>query len=164
MGNIYAYRSSILQIRIRRINMQKTLFSLTILVLVLSACASPVTSPPATEPVSAPVENNMPVPGATVTEMVVEGKIPAPSFEAQTYIDESAGFALEYPSGWTVKETMTGERGRESVLLSAPEIADLETLPPGATRVSVSVNQWDPKNDLSAYVETRKMAWEASGF
>jgi hypothetical protein len=146
--------------------MQKTIFSLTLLAFALAACA-PVTSPPATEPVSAssmPVENDMPVPGTAVTETIVEGKMPAPSFEAQAYIDETAGFILDYPAGWVVKQTMTGERGSQSVLLSAPEIADLETLPAGATRVAVDINQWDPKNDLAAYVENRKMAWQASGF
>ena len=144
--------------------MKNTIFSLTLLVLVLSACAAPVTTPAALEPTSAPVENGMPVPGATVTEAIVEGKIRAPSFESQSYIDEAAGFALEYPAGWTVKQTMTGQRGSQTLLLSAPEIADLETLPPGATRVAVDVNQWDPQNDLTAYVQNRRAAWEASGF
>jgi len=144
--------------------MKKTILILTVLAISLTACASPGATSPATEPVSAPVDNSMPVPGADVTETIVEGKMPAPSFESQTYIDEAAGFALEFPAGWTVKETMAGDRGAQSVLLSAPEIADLETLPPGATRVAVNVNQWDPKNDLAAFVESRKMAWESSGF
>jgi hypothetical protein len=139
--------------------MNKTIFSLTLLVFALAACA-PVVSPRATEP----VESNLPVPGNTVTETIVEGKMPATSFESQTYTNEVAGFAIEYPAGWTVKETITGERVAQSVLLAASEIADLETLPPGATRVAVNVNQWDPKNDLAAFVESRKMAWEASGF
>jgi len=126
--------------------MKKTIFILTLLVISLTACASPVTQPPATEPVP------------------VEGKIRAPSFESQTYINETVGFALEYPAQWTVKETMTGDRGTQSVLLSSPEIADLEILPSGTTRVAVNVNQWDPKNDLAAFVEARKMAWDSSGF
>jgi hypothetical protein len=71
---------------------------------------------------------------------------------------------LEYPAGWTVKEATTGDRGTQTVLLSAPEIADLETLPDGATRVVINVNQWDPKNDLAAFVDARKMAWNSSGF
>jgi hypothetical protein len=143
---------------------KKTIFSLTLLVFVLSACAAPVTTPAATEPVSAPVESDMPIPGATVTEAIVEGKMPAPSFESQPYIDEAAGFVLEYPVGWTVKQTTIGPRGNQALLLSSPEIADLETLPSGATRVAVDVNQWDPQNDLAAYVENRKTAWQASGF
>jgi hypothetical protein len=50
------------------------------------------------------------------------------------------------------------------VLLSTPEIADLAVLPEGETRVAVTVYQWDPKNDLAAFVDVRKTAWEASGF
>ena len=135
--------------------MKRTTLILFILTLSLAACAAPV-----------PVENNMPVPGVAVTEMVVEpqGKLPAPSFESQTYIDESVGFALDYPAQWTVKETITGDRGSQSVLLSSPEIADLAVLPEGETRVAVTVQQWDPKNDLAAFIEVRKTAWDASGF
>jgi len=142
--------------------MKRTTLILFILALSLAACAAPATETPA--PV--PVENNMPVPGVAVTEMVVEpqGKLPAPSFESQTYIDESVGFALDYPAQWTVKETMTGDRGSQSVLLSSPEIADLAVLPEGETRVAVTVQQWDPKNDLAAFIEVRKTAWDASGF
>ena len=142
--------------------MKRTTLILFILALSLAACAAPATETPA--PVL--VENNMPVPGVAVTEMVVEpqGKLPAPSFESQTYIDESVGFALDYPAQWTVKETMTGDRGSQSVLLSSPEIADLAVLPEGETRVAVTVQQWDPKNDLAAFIEVRKTAWDASGF
>lgn len=129
--------------------MKKTIFVLTLLVISLAACASPVTQAPATEPVSTPN---------------AAGKMPAPSFESQTYINEAVGFALDYPAGWTVQESVIGDRGSQTLLLSAPEIAELATLPAGATRVAVNVNQWDPQNDLAAYVENRKTAWEASGF
>lgn len=139
---------------------------LFILALSLAACAAPVTPGPVPGATSAPVENNMPVPGVTVTEMVLEpqGKLPAPSFKSQTYINEAVGFALDYPAQWTVKETLLGDRGSQSVLLSSPEIADLAVLPEGETRVAVTVYQWDPKNDLAAFVDVRKSAWEASGF
>jgi len=108
----------------------------------------------------------MPVPSVAVTEVVVEpqGKLPAPSFESQTYINVAVGFAIDYPAQWTVQETVLGERGSQALLLSTPEIADLQTLPEGATRVAIVVNQWDPKNDLAAFVDVRKTAWESSGF
>ena len=96
--------------------------------------------------------------------VVPEGKIPAASFEAQTYIDETVGFALDYPADWTVTESVVGDRGSQAVLLSAPGIADLADLPEGETRVSITVYQWDPKNDLDAFVDVRKTAWESSGF
>jgi hypothetical protein len=101
---------------------------------------------------------------ATGTIAEPQGKLPAPSFESQTYSDETTGFALEYPAGWTVKESVVGDRGSQVLLLSSPDIADLASLPEGATRVAVTVNQWDPKNDLSAFVANRKAAWESSGF
>lgn len=59
---------------------------------------------------------------------------------------------------------MVGERGSQVQFLSSPELAEAATLPEGATRVSATVYQWDPKNDLAAYVAQRKTAWEASGF
>ena len=34
----------------------------------------------------------------------------------------------------------------------------------GATRVNATLYQWDPKNDLAAFVANQKTAWEASGF
>jgi len=37
-------------------------------------------------------------------------------------------------------------------------------LPSGTTRVAIQVNQWDPKNALAEYANTRKVAWESSGF
>ena len=128
--------------------MKKTIFVLILLAMSLTACASPTIPPLVTEPVAAPGE----------------GKMPAPSFESQTYINEAVGFVLDYPAQWTVKETIVGDRGTETLLMSMPEIVDLDTLPPGATRVAIQVNQWDPKNDLIAFVESRKTAWDASGF
>jgi hypothetical protein len=144
--------------------MKKTICILTFLALSLTACGSPATPTVATEPTSVPLENNMPVPGAAVTETIVQGKMSAPSFESQTYIDDTVGFALEYPAQWTVNKTLTGGRGSQTLLLSTPDSADVDALPAGATRVAIDVNQWDPKNDLGAFVESRKTAWSASGF
>jgi hypothetical protein len=96
--------------------------------------------------------------------VVPQGKIPAASFESQTYVDEATGFALDYPANWTVTQSTVGDRGSQTMLLSKPEIAELADVPEGETRVTVAVNQWDPKNDLAAYVDTRKTAWESSGF
>jgi hypothetical protein len=146
--------------------MKRMTLILFVLVVSLAACAAPATPLPAPEATSVPVDTDMPVPGVSVTEVVVEpqGKLPAPSFESLTYINETVGFAIDYPAQWTVEETVLGERGSQALLLSTPEIADLQTLPEGATRVAVVINQWDPKNDLAAFVGVRKTAWEASGF
>jgi len=155
--------------------MKRLTVILFILSLSLAACASPATSTPASETISTPESNvslGMPVPplgdepAPAVTEMVVEpqGKIAAPSFESQTYLNESVGFAMEYPVGWTVNEQVIGSRGTQIQFLSAPELAELATVPAGATRITLMIYQWDPKNDLAAYMESRKVAWDASGF
>lgn len=146
--------------------MKRITLILFVLVLSLAACAAPTTPTLVPETTSEPIDTNMPVPGVSVTEIVVEpqGKLPAPSFESQTYINQAVGFAIDYPAQWTVQESVLGERASQALLLSTPEIADLQTLPEGATRVAVVINQWDPKNDLAAFVDVRKTAWEASGF
>ncbi|MEP6894890.1 MAG: hypothetical protein ABI986_04710 [Chloroflexota bacterium] len=128
--------------------MKKMIYALMLLAFSLASCAGPAATP---------VANTQAVP-------IANGKIPAASFESQTYINQTVGFALDYPTQWTVKESVTGQRGSQTLLLSAPEIADVAVVPEGATRISINVNQWDPKNDLAAYVETRKTAWSASGF
>jgi hypothetical protein len=57
-----------------------------------------------------------------------------------------------------------GSRGTQIQFLSSPDIADAATVPEGATRITATIYQWDPKNDLAAFVDVRKTAWEASGF
>ncbi|HSL44428.1 MAG TPA: hypothetical protein VK897_13410 [Anaerolineales bacterium] len=156
--------------------MKRALLVLSLLIMLLSACGMlPADSTPAlietTVPAlpsetatAAPLEES-PVPTeAAPTEAAPNPKLPAAPFEAQTYVNEIAGFALDYPTGWTVREMVVGPRGTQVQFLSAPELADMATLPEGATRVSATIYQWDPKNDLAAYVANRKTAWEASGF
>jgi len=143
--------------------MKRLAFAVLVLVLWLASCSAP-------EPTPAPVDSSMPVPSVgnepVATEMIVvpEGKLPATSFESQTYLNETVGFALDYPAGWTVTESMVGDRGSQILSLSSPDVADLAELPEGATRVSAVIYQWDLKNDLTAFVESRKTAWDASGF
>ena len=147
--------------------MKRITLTLFILALSLAACATPAKPSPVSEATATSMESSLPVPSVSVTEAVIEqpqGKIAAPSFESQTYINGAVGFAIEYPSLWTVQETKLGERGSQVLLLSTPEIADLQTLPAGATRITILINQWDPKNDLASFVESRKTAWSASGF
>lgn len=119
--------------------MKRMIFALFLGMMILSACM------PATETLPNP-------------------KLPGASFESETYINEEAGFALDYPVGWTVNEMVIGERGSQVQFLSSPDLADMATLPEGATRVAATIYQWDPKNDLAAYVANWKTAWEASGF
>lgn len=137
--------------------MKRMILVLSVAVTLLSACMVPPTNSLPT-----PVESV-----ATVAPLVTENKpspkLPGASFEARTYVNDTAGFALDYPAGWTVTETVVGERGSQVQFLSSADLADAATLPAGATRVSARLYQWDPKNDLTAFVAQQKSAWDASG-
>ena len=117
---------------------------------------------------SASTETAAPLPASETpsapTEAAPNPKLPAAPFEAETYVNEEAGFALDYPAGWTVNEMVVGPRGTQVQFLSSPELAEAATLPEGATRLNAMIYQWDPKNDLAAFVANQKSAWEASGF
>ncbi len=153
--------------------MKRSLLILSLMMTVLSACMVPPTNR-----MPAPVETDLPAlpvtisqteaaaaePTAAPTETIPNGKLPAASFESRTYINERVGFALDYPAGWSVNEAVIGSRGSQVQFLSSPDLADLAVLPEGATRVSATVYQWDPKNDLAAFIENQKNAWEASDF
>lgn len=98
------------------------------------------------------------------TQAIPNPKLPASSFESRTYINDTAGFALDYPAGWTVNEAVVGPRGSQVQFLSSPDLTNASVLPEGAARLSATVYQWEPKNDLAAFVENQKTAWDASGF
>jgi hypothetical protein len=84
------------------------------------------------------------------------------SFAAATYKDETNGFELDYPADWSVSpNTQIGSRGSQAGLYSPG--ASAENLPQGATRIGITIYQWDPKNDLTAYAMHRKTAWDAGG-
>ena len=159
--------------------MKLLITAIFMIMTLLSACASAPanTTPeqvqtdlPALPSVTAvpPTDTAVPViPSETAqapTEPAPNPKLPAAPFEAQTYVNEEVGFALDYPAGWTVNEMVLGSRGTQVQFLSSPALADAATLPDGATRANATIYQWDPKNDLAAYVANRKNAWQASGF
>ena len=159
--------------------MKRLIFALILWMTLLSACGvapgnttlAPVqTDIPASpsDTAALPTETAVPViPSDTAppaTESAPNSKLPAAPFDAQTYINEEAGFAFDYPAGWTVTEAEVGPRGKQIQFLSSPDLATVSTLPEGAARVNATIYQWDPKNDLAAYVANRKTAWEASGF
>lgn len=135
---------------------------LTLITVIATACTPAATTAPVDSVIVPATEE----PAATMDpgEAPVNPKLPAASFESQTYINEEVGFALDYPAGWTVTETVLGDRGKQIQFLSAPELADVAILPENAARLTATVYQWDPKNDLAAYVATWKTAWESSGF
>lgn len=133
------------------------------LVILLSACTMPSANTPTTETEVTAVPSSTEVILVPTDEMP-SMKLPAPPFEAQTYLDEKFGFAFDYPVGWTVSEPMFSERAEQVQFLSSPELANMETLPAGATRLSATVYEWEPKNDLAAAVADWRTSWAASGF
>ncbi len=132
----------------------KRIVMILALILLATACS------PATTVAEEPTATLTSVP----TEAPVNPKLPAASFESETYINEEMGFALDYPAGWTVNESIVGDRGSQVQFLSSPEIAESAVLPEGASRISAVIYTWDPKNDLPAYIANWKTAWESSGF
>ena len=147
--------------------MNRTIFLFLLLLMLLSACAAvpaEATSVPAGTAVVALPSDTAQAPVLPSDTAAPQGKLPAASFEAQTYFNEAAGFALDYPAGWTVNEVVVGDRGTQIQFLSAPELAEAATVPTDAARVNATIYQWDPKNDLEAYVAHWKSAWQASGF
>jgi hypothetical protein len=144
--------------------MKRVLF--IIMILLTTACAPAATAVPPVVSTLTPTKTPAPIPTSTPrpTEAPASPKLPAASFESETYINEKAGFALDYPAGWVVKENVAGERGSQVQFLSSSEIAEMVVLPKGATRVTAVSYQWEPKNDLPAYVANWKTTWESSGF
>lgn len=156
--------------------MKRTTLIIFLLVLWLATCNAP--EPNMVEPIpAAPTQTSVPatetavqfdtstaIPPTPTEETAPQGKLPASSFDSQPYINQEAGFALDIPTGWTINEVVVGPRGTQIQFLSKPEVADAPVVPEGETRVNATIYQWDPKNDLAAYVQNRKSAWEASGF
>ena len=82
-----------------------------------------------------------------------------------TYRDDEAGFEFDYPAGWAFDPGEHQSRGYYVQFYSWDwKPGDpIDPLPAGGTILSVTVQRWDPKNDLEAFVNQRKLAWGASG-
>ncbi|HEX2989122.1 MAG TPA: hypothetical protein VHO49_00525 [Anaerolineales bacterium] len=151
--------------------MKRMTFVVFVLVLWLATCSAPQPEAPAVQ--ASPTQTNPPptltptltaFPPTPTETAVPQSKLPAAPFDAETYINEEAGFAFDVPTGWTVNEMVVGPRGTQIQFLSSPELVDAAVIPADQTRLSATIYQWDPKNDLAAYVRQRKDAWSASGF
>ncbi len=138
-------------------------------VLAAAACAPVAAAParptllelprPTTAPEAAPsAEPALPQPTAASQPVA-----PSLSFTPALYDASAEGYQLEYPSDWTaVPVSVVGSRGSQGQLFSPGSSA--ETLAEGGTRMAMTVYEWDPKNDLAAFVEQRLTAWQSSGF
>ena len=132
--------------------------------LLAAACAPAVTSTPVDGVVVPATATGEPMASPVPTDAPANPKLPAASFESETYINEEVGFALDYPAGWTVNESVVGDRGSQIQFVSSPEIAQSAVMPEGESRVTAVLYDWDPKNDLPAYIAHWKTAWDSSGF
>jgi len=141
-------------------------FAVLLLVLWLATCSGP--QPKAPAPTAIPTQTEIPATATAIPPMPTEtlapvAKLPAAPFDSQTYINEDAGFAIDYPTGWTVNEMVVGSRGTQIQFLSKPELVDAVTIPDGETRFGATIYLWDPKNDLTAFSEHIKEAQTGSG-
>jgi len=91
--------------------------------------------------------------------------VPELSFEAATYRNPSAGFEFDYPAGWAVGPDEQYSRGGITAFSSWDRPTDVlpGATPPGETRLDVTVQLWDPKGDLKAFLDQRQSAWDGSG-
>lgn len=104
-------------------------------------------------------------PQAVIPEAQPTAAQPASApFESQTYINQLEGFMLDFPVTWVAREILVGETGSQVVFVSSPDLIEAPQIPAGQARVFVNVYQWDPKNDLPAYVQKTKDGWAGSGF
>lgn len=133
--------------------------------LVLAACSPAATAAPSSVPTAEPTEP--PAASATSTEVPLPTATVAPalSFEATTYTDSEAGFAFEYPASWTAEAPAGGgSRGSYAQFTSwAHPPGGITEIPAGGTVLQATVQLWDPKNDLQAFLAQRQGAWSASG-
>ena len=141
-------------------------FAVLLLVLWLATCSGP--QPKAPAPTAVPTQTAIPATATAVPPTPTEtaapaGKLPGAPFDAQTYINEDAGFAIDYPTGWTVNEMVIGPRGTQIRFLSKPELADAATIPASETRFGATIYLWDPNGDLAAFTEHIKEAQTVSG-
>ncbi|MGD8402920.1 MAG: hypothetical protein PVJ21_04630 [Anaerolineales bacterium] len=118
-----------------------------------------------------PIEQIQEEPPIVVTVPVVASPIStsSPFPEAfspkETYQDMANNFEFDYPTGWAFDDGEQHSRGYYVQFYSWDwQPGDIvETTPVGETILSVTVNYWDPKNDLEAFVNQRKTGWDASG-
>lgn len=129
-------------------------FKLTLLIafpLIISACAAPATSQQVATVI--PTSETLPTPELTEPPGQVE---PAPTTENMpamtmtTYTDDFAGFSLDYPANWFLEASALAH-AQESIGYNisvaswdilhppTPSGKDLNTLPPGATKIDVAV-------------------------
>lgn len=140
------------------------LFLFTIIAFTGLAC-SLFTPTKQSEPLPPEATQEVVVSESTGTPLPTETPVPQPAFEATTYRDEEAGFEFDYPIGWAFDPGEHQARGYYIQFYSwdwQPG-EPIDSLSSGETVLSVTVQLWDPKNDLEAFINQRELAWDSSG-
>lgn len=91
---------------------------------------------------------------------------PQPTAVAMTtHTDAESGFTFDYPADWMLDSIVLGSRAPAGYQLTSwsHDPGMVSEVPADGTIMNIAVQLWDPKGDLSAFVENRKTAWEASG-
>ncbi len=148
--------------------MKRLFLFIFILILILPAFTSLACSlfnaPRPVEPIQEEPQIVTTVP-VEVIPTLTASPIPEPFFPKKTYLDTTNNFEFDYPAGWAFDSGEQHSRGYYVQFYSwdwqPGEI--VETTPTGETILSVTVNYWDPKNDLEAFVDQRKLGWDSSG-
>jgi len=119
--------------------------------LLFSACAAPSTPQPAATAI--PTSETLPTPELTEPPVQLEPARTAenmPGVTMTTYTDDFAGFSLDYPANWFLEASALAH-AQESIGYNVsvaswdilhpptPSGKDLNTLPPGATKIDVAV-------------------------
>jgi hypothetical protein len=144
-----------------------SIFLFSLLVITGFACspfiASSQPEPASADPVTEPQVEVSQEP--TSIPMQTETPTPAPAFNPTTYRDETTGFEFDYPAEWSFDPGEQQPRGGYVQFFSWEwNPGDpIETVPAGGSALTVTVLNWDPKNDLKAFVDQRKLGWESSG-
>jgi len=142
----------------------KRLTSLLALLVFMSLACSLFSAPSPVEPIQEEPQVVITVP-VDVNPTSIASPIPEAFFPKATYQDTTNNFEFDYPAGWTLDDGEQYLRGYYIQFYSwdwqPGEI--VETTPAGESILSVTVNYWDPKNDLEAFVNQRKLAWDSSG-
>jgi len=139
------------------------MFSLLVPAFVALAC-SPFIASRQTEPI--PEE-----PQVVIVEPVevpptpVASPIPKLFFPKATYQDTTNNFEFDYPANWAFNDGEQHSRGYYVQFYSWDWQPGEPTdpTPVGGTQIQVLVLYWDPKNDLEAFINQRKLNWDSSG-
>lgn len=160
-----------------RKNMTMKKYSLSIfpicflIALVISSCSKAsqqIAEPaiPTSQPVLETLRVEAPPPQTDISTSVPPTATDVPQRQLATFQDPVYGFTFDYPAEWVVDQISFGSRAPASYQLSSwdHEPGLVDNVPAGETIVNITIQLWDPKNDLPGFIESRLMGWEASGF